>query len=331
MRARLALALLFSLATVSASARALDLDDYPDVRLFLQDMEARYDFARPDLERWFRQAQLRPEIIEAMDKPKETLPWFQYRKLFLTQDRVDKGVAFWRKNAQALDRAYEQFGVEPEIIVAILSIETQLGRHTGRFPVIDALTTLAFKYPSRSPYFRQELEQYLLLARDLGIDPTKPKGSYAGAMGIGQFMPTSYRLFAIDFDGDKKRDLFLSTEDAIGSVANYFKHYGWERGQPISDDALVAGDDYQKLRDDGVEPRFDLVRLRKKFGITPVQQTDDKERASLIVLEGDNGPLYRLAYHNFYVLTHYNRSKLYAMAAYELSRRLRERYHGTTS
>lgn len=320
--------LLLLLALVAApAARAIDARDNPDLTLFIEDMHAKYSFSSARLTDMFAKAAFHPEIIDAMNRPKEALPWYQYRPLFVTDERVRKGVEFWRKHAGALQRAQERFGVEPEIIVAIIGVETRFGKNMGRYRVLDALSTLAFQYPSRGAYFRHELAQFLLLTRELDVDPLRVKGSYAGAIGIGQFMPSNYRLFGIDFDGDGRSDLVGSADDAIGSVANYFQRHGWQSGEPITEDATIKGDDYLKVQDDGVEPRFALAQLRKRFGVMPVAQSNDDERlASVIALEGEHGPVYRLVYHNFYMLMRYNRSTHYAMAVYELSREIRERY-----
>lgn len=320
--------LLLLLALVAApAARAIDARDNPDLTLFIENMHAKYSFSSARLTDMFAKAAFHPEIIDAMNRPKEALPWYQYRPLFVTDERVRKGVEFWRKHAGALQRAQERFGVEPEIIVAIIGVETRFGKNMGRYRVLDALSTLAFQYPSRGAYFRHELAQFLLLTRELDVDPLRVKGSYAGAIGIGQFMPSNYRLFGIDFDGDGRSDLVGSADDAIGSVANYFQRHGWQSGEPITEDATIKGDDYLKVQDDGVEPRFALAQLRKRFGVMPVAQSNDDERlASVIALEGEHGPVYRLVYHNFYMLMRYNRSTHYAMAVYELSREIRERY-----
>lgn len=320
--------LLFLLLVVVASppAAAIDTDD-PDVALFIEDMHAKYDFSEPYLTTLLAKAQYHPEIIDAMNRPKEALPWYQYRPLFVTQERIRQGVAFWRTHAEALQRAQESFGVEPEIIVAIIGVETRFGNNMGRFRVLDALSTLAFHYPLRAPYFRHELAQYLLLTRELDLNPLKLKGSYAGAIGMGQFMPSNYRFFGIDFDGDHQPDLIGSADDAIGSIANYFHRHGWQSGQPIVEDAQVNGDRYLKVKDDGVEPHFALAQLRKRFGITPVMQTQDEQReAGLLTLEGDHGPIHKLIFHNFYMLMRYNRSAHYAMAVYDLAREIRAHY-----
>ena len=210
------------LALVAAPrAHALNVDKYPALRSFIADMADRHGYSDPQLRRVFRCARIRPEIIEAMERPKELLPWYEYSNIFLTEENVQRGVRFWKKHAAALTRAREQYGVAPEIVVAIIGVETQFGRNKGNIPILDALATLMLDYPSRSAFFRQELTEFLLLARELDVDPCRFKGSYAGAMGLPQFMPSNYRRYAVDFDGDGKRDILASPEDAIGSVAHY--------------------------------------------------------------------------------------------------------------
>ncbi len=306
-------------------ARALDIDAYPELRQFMDEMTAKHSFAADDLQRWFADTQLRPDIVEAMERPKEALPWHQYRPLFVTEDNARKAARYWRKNAPALARAYEQYGVEPEVVLAILTVETRLGRNTGRYRVLDALTTLAFTYPARGEFFERELEEYLLLARDLGVDPREIKGSYAGAMGIPQFIPSSYRVYAVDFNGDAKRDIVNSVDDAIGSVAHYFKRHGWRSGEPVTDAAQVEGEHYLRIADAGVRPRVDLKSLRK-YGIVAPNGADEGRQASLFALQEEEGPVYRLGYQNFYVITRYNRSRHYAMAVHELSQLIRQFY-----
>lgn len=313
------------LALAATPARAIDVDAYPELRQFMDEMTAKHRFTPAELQRWFADAQLRPDIVEAMERPKEALPWYKYRPLFVTEDNARKAVRYWRKNAPALARAHEQYGVEPEVVLAILSVETRLGKNTGRYRVLDALATLAFTYPARAEFFQRELEEYLLLARDLGVDPRDIRGSYAGAMGIPQFIPSSYRAYAIDFDGDAKRDIVGSVEDAIGSVAHYFQRHGWRGGEPVTDEAQVEGEHYLRIADAGVRPRIELKSLHK-YGIAAPNGTDEARQASLFALQEEHGPVYRLGYHNFYVITRYNRSRHYAMAVHELSQLIRRFY-----
>jgi membrane-bound lytic murein transglycosylase B len=230
----------------------------------------------------------------------------------------------WKKQAAALAHAQEQYGVATEIVVALIGVETQFGRNQGSYPVLDSLTTLMLDYPSRSAYFRQELTEFLLLSRELNANPCQIKGSYAGAMGLPQFMPSSYRLFALDFNGDGKRDIIGSPEDAIGSVANYLKQHGWEAGEPVAGDVHLEGTRYFWIEKLGLKPALS-VRQLARYGIFPRHVDNTERRAALISLDGEYGPLNRLGYNNFYVITRYNHNKLYAMAVYELGEMIRKR------
>ena len=200
---------------------------------FITDMVEQHQFDRSYLEYLFNHAKVRKSIIKAMT-PHPTgkaKPWYQYRRIFIQDQRINEGVNFWHNNALTLKQAETTYGVPPQIITAIIGVETLYGQNQGNFRVIDALVTLSFHYLRRADFFREELEHYLLLTREEGFDPLQLQGSYAGAMGIGQFMPSSFRSYAVDFDGDDQRDIWNSYADAIGSVANYFHHFGWQPGQ----------------------------------------------------------------------------------------------------
>jgi len=253
------------------------------------------------------------------------LQWHEYRKIFLTPARIDGGVAFWKENADILRKAEAAFGVAPQIIVAIIGVETRYGNNTGRHRVLDALSTLAFDYPPRSEFFTGELEQYLILAREEDIEVVTTTGSYAGAMGYGQFIPSSYRNYAVDFDEDGKRDLWNNKMDIIGSVANYFNRHGWKAGSPVAVRAKVEGDQYSALLELGYKPNTVLDALRHD-GITPIEPMPDDLVAALLSLEQKDGPEYWLAFNNFYTITRYNHSPLYAMAVYQLSEEIRGAY-----
>src|SRR3989344_9154002 len=314
------------LALVAAPrAHALNVDKYPALRSFIADMADQHGYSDPQLRRVFRCARIRPEIIEAMERPKELLPWYEYRKIFLTEENVQRGVRFWKKNAPAFERAREQHGVAPEIIAAILVVETQYGKNKGNYPVLDALATLMLDYPPRAAFFRGQTEEFLLLARELQVDPCRPKGSYAGAMGMPQFIPSSYRRYAVDFDGDGKRDILGSSEDAIGSVANYLRHSGWETNAPVVDDVRVEGTLYFWVERLGIKPALSIRHL-VQYGIYPPARKEHDRRAALIELEDETGPIFRLGYDNFYAITRYNHSTRYAMAVYELGELMRQRH-----
>jgi membrane-bound lytic murein transglycosylase B len=319
---------LFALFTLpGAPARAVELDDYPRLQLFMDEMASRHDFDLKQLARWFADAEIRDDILDAIRRPKENLPWHEYRPLFVNDERRRPGLAFWRAHAETLARAEVEYGVPAEIIVSILGVETRYGRQTGRYRAFDALTTLMLRYPERSDFFRNELAEFLLLSRELGVSPLGIKGSYAGALGAPQFMPSSYRHYAVDFSGDRRRDLLNNIEDTIGSVANFLKQHGWQRDEPIVGEVQLEGSMYSWLENNGTEPRISIKYL-SRYGIRPVIDTGPRELAALVRLEGEAGPVYRLGYNNFYVITRYNRSKNYAMAVVELAQDLRRLYDG---
>ncbi|HRE55548.1 MAG TPA: lytic murein transglycosylase B [Candidatus Competibacter sp.] len=304
------------------------LADRPDAQAFIRRMSAQHGFNAAHLQATFARAQLQPSIVAAMSKPAESKPWHTYRPIFMTAKRIDGGVAFWRANAAALARAEQVYGVPPEYVVAIIGVETQYGGNMGKYRVLEALATLAFDYPRRADYFRKELESFLLLTRTEGVDPLAPRGSYAGAMGYGQFMPSSYRSYAVDFDGDGHRDLWRNPRDAIGSVANYFSKHGWRAGGPVAAPASVSGANYPALVSRRLSPPQTSVASLRARGITPQGSVNDAQAALLLELQAGDGPEYWLGFHNFYVITRYNHSQLYAMAVYQLSQEIRARYRG---
>ncbi|MEK7322395.1 MAG: lytic murein transglycosylase B [Pseudomonadota bacterium] len=321
--------LLLSLSLVACAGAPVGAEyvQRNDVSAFIDEMHERHGFERGQLETWFKDVRVRDDIIAAISRPAESKPWHQYRPIFLQNARIEGGLEFWREHAADLKRAEEQYGVPPQIVIAILGVETRYGRQQGNYRVLDALTTLAFDYPPRAKFFRGELEQYLLLAREEGIDPLALKGSYAGAMGQAQFISSSFRNYAVDFDGDGKRDLWNSPSDAIGSIANYFKVHGWEWHGLVAVPATVSGEHYPALLEAGLKPSLTWAEIKQRGVETPVTLLDQLPVA-LIALEQEAGPEYWLGLQNFYVITRYNRSPLYAMAVYQLSeeiRRLRER------
>lgn len=320
---------LTGLLALAGTAVLAGYGNQPQVQAFIADIVDRHDFNRDELLEVFAQAERRDDIIELMSKPAEKrLAWYEYRKIFLTSSRIDGGVAFWTQYADILAKAEEAFGVDPQIVVAIIGVETRYGGNTGRHRVLDALSTLAFDYPPRSKFFTAELEQYLLLAREENIDLLSATGSYAGAMGYGQFIPSSYRNYAVDFDASGTRDLWDSPMDIIGSVANYFHEHGWEQGEPVAVRAEVTGDAYQPLLELGYKPNTVLHAMRHD-GVTPVTEMPDDLEAALIAFEQQDGPEYWLGFNNFYVITRYNHSPLYAMAVYQLSEEIRAAYEAS--
>ncbi|MDX1512746.1 MAG: lytic murein transglycosylase B [Gammaproteobacteria bacterium] len=270
-------------------------------------------------------ARIVPEVLEAISRPAEAKPWYAYRPIFVTESRIAKGVEFWRSEQATLERAEKAFGVPAEIIVAIIGVETLYGERAGRIRVLDSLVTLGFRYPRRSKFFRSELKHFLLLARDERLDPLAVKGSYAGAMGVPQFISSSYRNYAVDFDDDGRRDLISSTADAIGSVANYLKRHGWLPGGDIAVAATVDGAAYKEVLALGLKPELTVKELSEK-GIQLQGEVDRNARAALIELEQEHGMEYWVALNNFYVITRYNHSQLYAMAVTQLAAKIRDRY-----
>ena len=297
----------------------------PQVQAFISRLVAQDGFSRSWLERQFARARIEPAVIAAITHPAEALPWYRYRRIFLTEARVDAGVQFWKAHAAVLERAHKVYGVPPQIVTAIIGVETFYGRHMGRWPVFDSLATLAFDYPPRARFFREQLAQFLLIARSEGIDPFSVKGSYAGAMGLGQFMPSSYRAYAVDFDGDGKRDLWNNPDDAIASVANYLARHGWKAGAGVAVPASAHGDPYAR-RSPAAKPSLSLAQLRAQ-GIIPRAHLAGGGPYSVIRLQSASGQYeYWLGGHNFYVLMRYNYSPLYAIAVYQLSEEIAKRH-----
>jgi len=259
-----------------------------------------------------------------MDQPAETAlaSWQAYRAIFINPQRIEAGQEFWNRNVEPLERAATEFGVPKEIIVGIIGVETTYGRNVGTYRVIDALATLAFDYPKRAQFFRGELENYLILSRDAGIDPLRIKGSYAGAIGIPQFMPGSYRRFAVDYDGDGISNLATSPADAIGSIGNFLKAHGWVRGEPVAFAAQASGDLWRRLAEAGVAPSIRAADLAG-LGVKPAVPLPAETRCALIELETP-GQLseFRVTLQNFFVLTRYNRSYLYAAVVLDLASEL---------
>jgi membrane-bound lytic murein transglycosylase B len=287
---------------------------------FIDEMVSEHGFDRDEVRRTLYQAHLRKPILEAISRPAERrLNWTEYRDIFLTQSRIDGGVQFWRDNVEALEAAERQFGVPPQIIVAILGVETRYGGFTGGHRVLDALHTLGFHYPRRGPFFREQLSHFLRFAREEGIDPTYPTGSYAGAMGVPQFMPDSFRIYAIDFDGDGRRDIWENPRDVIGSVANYFVEKGkWQLGQPVTSPAQGVQGSHQAFLDAGARPSLGQGPLIAA-GIRSDVLDGSDAKVSLIALETNNGDEHWVARDNFFAIMRYNPRTKYAMAVFQLS------------
>ncbi|MDD2767342.1 MAG: lytic murein transglycosylase B [Methylococcus sp.] len=317
----------FLLSAMAAEAAAPGIAQRPEVAVFIGDMSIRHRFDAAALEQLFGGVEIQDGILAAMSRPTEAKPWYEYRKLFVTEARILGGVDFWRKNAGALSKAQQRYGVPAEMIVAILGVETQYGRNTGGFRVIDALSTLAFAYPRRADFFRAELEQYLLLCREEGFDAAALKGSYAGAMGWPQFMPSSFRSYAADLDGDGRRDIWSNPADAIASIGNYFARFGWRAGEETVLRASAREGDYSAYLGKDIKPRHAFSELRRA-GIEPEHPLPDATQVKLLRFDLEGGPEYWLGLENFFVISRYNHSPLYSMAVYQLSRAIAARKGG---
>ena len=298
-----------------------------DVKSFINEMVEQHGFDRSYLENKFASAKRLDNVLESIAKPAEKeLTWKQYRPIFVTEKRTSKGKKFIKEHQATLQRAEKEFGVPVEIIAAIIGVESYYGKHTGRYTVFDSLTTLGFDYPRRSKFFRSELKQFLLLSKEEHIDVDEMTGSYAGAMGMPQFISSSYRRYAVDFDGDGKRDLWNSIDDVIGSVANYFSEHGWRTGDSVTHPVTVTDQSVVRERN-SLKPYATIAELKKqgvKVDSALAPRLDDKQLASLLKFEGRRGTEYWLGLKNFYVITRYNHSELYAMAVYQLSEELKD-------
>jgi membrane-bound lytic murein transglycosylase B len=292
-----------------------------EVQQFMDMMVEKHDYPRLQLAIWFQNAVRQDETLKSLDKPAESLPWHRYRKIFMTDKRINQGAEFLKDHRETLQRAEDIYGVPPEIITAIIGVETFYGKYKGKYPVFDTLVTIAFDYPKRAAFFKKELEQFLLLVKEEGLDARELTGSYAGAMGKPQFISSSYRHYAVDFDGDGKRDLLNNTADAIGSVANYFKQHGWQKGAPIAVTASYKSD--AAFTDYDMKPKFTISELSKQ-GVFPSQPVRPSTVATPIRLEQPDEGEFWLGLHNFYVITRYNHSNLYAMAVYQLSQSVKQ-------
>lgn len=302
-------------------AFALSLEDYPQAAAFIDNMSRQHGIDPAQLTTILSEAEIKGNILAAMERPAEAKPWYQYRTIFLTERRIGKGAQFLRKYQALLDQAELTYGVPPHIITAILGVETFYGTRTGSFRVLDALSTLAFAYPKRSRFFSKELEHFFLLSRQEQIDPRQPRGSYAGAMGWPQFMPSSYRHYAADFDRDGKRDIWDNPADVIASVANYLARHGWQRGQPV---ATRLPDTFSSLANRDLQAKFSLSSLKDR-GLKLAGDYPPTLKGNVLQLEGKSDPEYWLAFTNFYVITRYNHSPLYAMAVHQLGEAIRNR------
>ncbi|WP_051603781.1 lytic murein transglycosylase B [Marinobacter sp. HL-58] len=292
---------------------------------FIQDMVEQFGFEASRVESLLAEAERKESILDAISRPAEkTLEWHQYREIFMRQERIEQGVEFLQQYREAFERAEAEYGVPAEVIAAIIGVETWYGRYKGKHRVLDALATLAFDYPPRSRFFRSELAQYLLMTREQGFDPEELIGSYAGAMGYGQFISSSYRHYAVDFDDDGVADILNNPVDAIGSVANYFRAHHWQPGEPVAEQVRNVLPEDSPLLTRELKPGL-TVNDYRQAGLAPDEGMDDDAKARAVRLAGAGGPELWLTYHNFYVITRYNHSHLYAMAVFQLANALGEK------
>ena len=314
---------IIGLAVAANAARAVDVDPAAVDRArdaFVERMVREHGFDGAELGGLLERAEIEQSILEAISRPAErVLAWHEYRDIFLTDTRIAGGVAFWREHAGRIAGASESFGVAPEVLVAILGVETNYGTLMGSYRVIDALATLAFAYPPRSGFFTSELEAFFLLVREEGMDPEALLGSYAGAMGAGQFISSSFRAYAVDGNGDGRRDLWEDWEDVLASVANYFSAHGWRAGETVVERAVPGGGPAPGEPDNSMDLNDSLASVREA-GYEIASDLPADTPVTLLSLEGEDGREHWVGFHNFRVITRYNRSVMYALAVHQLGR-----------
>jgi len=310
------------------NAVEIKLGDYKnraDVNQFIERMAKQSDYSEHELVELFSGVKKQSHLFELLNKPAEKeLQWHQYRHIFIKDKRIEQGVEFWREHASLLNEVSLKTGVPAEIIIAIIGVETFYGTYRGKDPVFDSLVTLAFDYPKRSKFFSRELEQLLLLAREQNLDPRALMGSYAGAMGMPQFIASSYRSYAVDFDGDGQANLFDSIPDIFASVANYFVKHGWRTNEPVAGPLTALENNSIDQLNPGVKPDYKWSDLVQN-GLYSKTELDPDTAVALVKLEQKNTPEYWVGLQNFYVITRYNHSELYAMAVYQLSLLIKDR------
>ena len=312
---------LLILILTSPTASALDTARAA-VRLFLDSMVSEHDYDRATLEAVLQNAKTQESILEAISKPAEkTLQWHEYRDIFLTDERIKAGAAFWREHDAELQRISGATGVSIEILVGIIGVETYFGRITGGYRVLDALSTLAFDYPPRSKFFRSELKHFLLLVREEEMDATDATGSYAGAMGRPQFMPSSFREYAVDSNDDGKRDIWSNWTDVIGSVANYFVRHGWVADAQVVAQAKLGEQWRGETPKNTIKPKETITSLSHQ-GVLFVTDLPGDQKSQLQTLDGEDGKEYWVGFHNFFVITRYNTSVMYALAVHQLGQEI---------
>lgn len=303
------------------SANASSYMKRKELKAFINKMVSKHKFKRSELNALFKTVKPQPKIIKAMNTPWESKAWYQYRPLFIKANRIEPGAAFMKAHAKWLKKAEEKYGVPPEIITAIIGVESRYGKYKGKDRIIESLATLSFDYPRRAKFFTKEMEEFLLLAREEKLDAKGLKGSYAGAMGLPQFISSSYRAYAVDFDNDGTRDLFNSLPDVIGSVGNYFKRHGWKKGMDVAYPAIFNG----KKVPSKIKASYkteNTGKALKNSGFITDTILNTTSKYSLLEFKLKDGHEYWVGTSNFYTITRYNHSKLYAMAVYQLSKEI---------
>lgn len=325
LRCLLALLLTLCLAGPRLVYADVNFSKRPDVHKFINLMVKKHKLNRAELVKLFDQVKYHEIVIKHVNKPLEANPWRTYQRLFVNEWRIKHGVTFWRKHAAALKKAEDLYGVPPSIIVATLGVETKYGERTGNFRVIDSLTSLGFSNSKRAPFFRKELEQFLLLTHEQHLNPLKVTGSYAGAIGMPQFIPSSYRHYATSFTKKDTVDLMNNTDDVIASIANYYQKNGWIQHDPVAVSANVNLKKYDKLPKPKNPKQPVTVKTLEKYGVTPLKPIADKNaKAKLIELQSSDKTDYWVGFGNFDVIRRYNPNDLYAMAVYQLSKYITE-------
>jgi membrane-bound lytic murein transglycosylase B len=317
-------------ANPPALAASFDLHR-PEIVAFINEVTQREGLKRKEVQRLLKEARPQPKIIDIMNRPIEKVaPWYEYREHFVNPERVSDGAQFWADHRESLERVAETYQVPPEYLVAILGVETRYGRITGHYRVLDALATLAFDYPPRHSYFAGELAQFMVLAKEKQLDPLTTTGSYAGAMGAPQFMPSAYRRYAVAAGNDERRDLWSDWDDILASVANYLHENGWKPGQPVLAETRIDPAATFHIEPHNLELN-ETVDTLGAHGVTVDAEVPADTPAVLILAEQPDGPSYRVGFHNFYVLTRYNTSARYAMAVHDLAQAISQRMHAATA
>jgi membrane-bound lytic murein transglycosylase B len=313
-------------AAAPAATSGFDLRR-PEIVAFMDSVVRQDRLSRRQVRRLLKEAQPQPKIIEIMNRPLEKVaPWWEYRERFLTEERIADGVQFWNEHKASLERIAAEYQVAPQYLVAILGVETHYGRHTGPFRALDALATLAFDYPPRQRFFRGELEEFLLLVKENKLDPLNVPGSYAGALGVPQFMPSQYRRYAVGTNSDRPRDLWGNWDDIFASVANYLHEHGWKSGAPVLAETSLDPDPTFQIESHSVELN-ETVESLAAHGVRINQELPGDTPAVLLSAEQRDGPAYRVGFHNFYVITRYNSSARYAMVVHDLAQAIAQRVH----